>query len=131
MYCSNCGNNLNDKAVVCPQCGCIANQGAYNAAFNYANSDQNRYNSEKTDEPNPVLSVLAFLIPLFGIIYFFCEHKNTPFACQRYLTWSIVSIVLTLIFTIVLVSSVIFFSLNFADDFLNDFWDLHYIIDNL
>ena len=121
MYCSKCGNQLNDEAVVCPKCGCISNQDAYNRAFNY--SAQTSYNDtpQYTDEPNPGLSLLAFLIPLFGIIYYFCEHKKTPFASQRYLTWSIISILLTIIFGIVFGITAAFFAIDFADDFLNAF----------
>ena len=26
MYCSNCGSEVNDKAVVCVKCGCAVNQ---------------------------------------------------------------------------------------------------------
>lgn len=119
MYCSKCGNQLNDEAVVCPKCGCIANQAAYNRAFNSSAQISFDENNKYKDEPNPGLSLLAFLIPLFGIIYYFCERKKTPFACQRYLTWSVISIILSIIFGIVFGITIIFFAMDFADDFLN------------
>lgn len=46
MYCSKCGNQLDDKAVVCTKCGCIANSELYHAAFNAA---QQKNDMESTE----------------------------------------------------------------------------------
>ena len=34
MYCSNCGAEINDKAVVCIKCGCAVNQPKTETAIN-------------------------------------------------------------------------------------------------
>lgn len=113
MYCSSCGKELNDKAVVCPQCGCIANKTAYDAAFNAVrNENNNDVNGgtaapapvnnmiQKEDKPNPAFSLLAFLVPIFGIVIYFADRHKTPNACKRYLLWSIISIGLIVVFYI-------------------------------
>ncbi|MBE6845007.1 MAG: zinc ribbon domain-containing protein [Ruminococcus sp.] len=111
MYCTHCGNELDNKAVICTKCGCIANKAAYDAAFNAVGQNGASHNSESTnntpvqtsqaqniiDKPNPGFSILSFFIPIFGIVIYLAEHKKTPVACKRYLIWSIVSIALTVL----------------------------------
>ena len=124
MYCSKCGNQIDDKAVVCTKCGCIANSELYHAAFNAVqqkndtenienpasdaqnNNQENSINNTSAksnnteDKPIAGFSVLSFFIPLFGIIIFCAEHKTKPIASKRYLFWSIASIVLSILFTL-------------------------------
>lgn len=109
MYCSNCGNELNEKAVICPKCGCISNPEMYNAAFDAVrnNNNGNIQQTEKHDTPNPGFSILAFLIPLFGIVIYIADHKKTPVACKRYLTWSLISIGLKILFFVVYIAVII------------------------
>ncbi|MGN0613354.1 MAG: hypothetical protein ACI4JB_05575 [Porcipelethomonas sp.] len=109
MYCSNCGNELNERAVVCPKCGCISNPELYNAAFAAArnSSTVNTPQPAVHDTPNPGFSVLSFLIPLFGIILYMADRKKTPAACKRYLTWSLVSIGLGIMFFVVYIAALI------------------------
>ena len=114
MYCSNCGNELSDKVVVCPKCGCIANKTAYDAAFNAVRNENNNRANEGTttsapfnssvqseDKPNPAFSLLAFLVPIFGIVIYFADRHKTPNACKRYLLWSIISIAFIIVFYII------------------------------
>ncbi|MBQ8435917.1 MAG: zinc-ribbon domain-containing protein [Oscillospiraceae bacterium] len=114
MYCTHCGNELDNKAVICPKCGCIANKTAYDAAFRAVsqNNDtaQNSAGSSTSaqppqaqkiiDKPNPAFSILSCFIPIFGIVVYLAEHTKTPIACKRYLIWSIASILLTVLFII-------------------------------
>ena len=53
-YCSQCGKELVDEAVVCPNCGC-----AVQAPVN-----------QQEDKPSTVLNILAFLFPVIGLILF-------------------------------------------------------------
>ena len=123
MYCTPCGSEINDKAVVCPNCGSIVDQQAYNTAFNAAPTTTNNGNNVKEDVPNPGFSVLAFLIPLFGIVYFFAERKNTPKACKRYLIWSIVGIAIMIVFFIAYIAFLVILTIN-DPDFAPDYY--HY-----
>ncbi|MBR2024270.1 MAG: zinc ribbon domain-containing protein [Clostridia bacterium] len=64
MFCPKCGNQVHDEAVVCVHCGC---------------SIGNSNNSPAVkDEISFGLCFLAFLIPLFGIIYWGVMHSKTP-----------------------------------------------------
>lgn len=86
MYCSNCGQKLDDNATFCQQCGQKVDAAMCNTSNNVV------------DKPNPGFSVLSFFIPIFGIAIYFAEHKNKPIACKRYLIWSFVSIGLIVLF---------------------------------
>ena len=68
-YCSKCGKEILDEAIVCPHCGC--------AVVNPVTSTQ-----LVNDEVSIGLCVLAALIPLFGIIYWPVKHKETPKKAQ-------------------------------------------------
>lgn len=126
MYCTKCGNQISDEAVICPKCGCIVNKTAYDAAFNavkqqenvQAQTNQNTVNyqpniPEKKDEANIALCVLAFFIPLFGIIIYIADHKKAPNSTKKYLIWSLVGIGLTVAFYIIYFIFVIFMSIAF------------------
>ena len=58
-YCTHCGSQIMDQAVVCPNCGCPcggAPQGGYNQNPNYnrnANYNQNAYNQNPNYNANP------------------------------------------------------------------------------
>ena len=53
-YCSQCGKELVDEAVVCPNCGCAVQAPV----------------SQQEDKPSTVLNILAFLFPVIGLILF-------------------------------------------------------------
>jgi uncharacterized membrane protein YvbJ len=64
-YCSKCGTELVDEAVICPNCGCAV-EGSAPAK------------PAEEDKASAGLCVLSVLIPLFGIIYWAVKHKDTP-----------------------------------------------------
>lgn len=84
-FCSKCGNELMDEAIICPRCGCAASQGATN------------------DKVSIGLCILAFLIPLFGIIYWPVMHKKTPKKAQACGITGIVSWVINTIINILFI----------------------------
>ena len=65
-FCTKCGKELMDEAVVCTNCGCAV-------TANMAQPGKN-----DADEVSVGLCVLAALIPLFGVIYWPLKHKETP-----------------------------------------------------
>ncbi|MGM9907916.1 zinc-ribbon domain-containing protein [Limosilactobacillus sp.] len=69
-FCSNCGAEIDAKAVVCPKCG-VPVSGASIANVN--------------DEPNPSAwwGVLGFLFPVIGWILYFAFKSNTPKRAHR------------------------------------------------
>lgn len=69
-YCSKCGKELFDEAIVCTNCGC--------AVGGFSNMNANVFAKQEEDQANVGLCILSALIPLFGIIYWPVQHKKTP-----------------------------------------------------
>lgn len=65
-FCSKCGKEIMDEAVVCPNCGCPV-----------ANINPNAQNST-SDQVNIGLCILSVFIPLFGIIWWITKYKEKP-----------------------------------------------------
>lgn len=60
MYCTKCGAEINEQAIVCPKCGC--------ATANYASKTEN----VKTENKNGIAIagfVCSFFIPILGWIF--------------------------------------------------------------
>ena len=81
-FCTKCGHELVDEAVVCTNCGCAV---------------VNEVKTEKEDKVSIGLCVLAVLIPLFGIIYWPVKHKETPKRAQAVGITAIISWVINFI----------------------------------
>lgn len=64
MYCNNCGNEIDDKAVICPKCGV-----ATGSKTPVANSD-------KTNTLAIVGFVLSFLVSIAGLICSIIARKQ-------------------------------------------------------
>lgn len=63
MYCSNCGNQIDDNAVVCPKCGCATQS---DITVNATGSIPSDVSTAKT---LGLLSIiLGILIPIAGLI---------------------------------------------------------------
>ncbi len=63
MYCSNCGNQIDDNAVVCPKCGCATQS---DVSVNATDSIPSDVSTAKT---LGLLSIiLGILIPIVGLI---------------------------------------------------------------
>ena len=65
MYCSKCGKEVNNEAVVCIHCGC--------AIENKKTSITNQ-----NDAPSTGFAVLGFLIPLVGLILYLVNKDTSP-----------------------------------------------------
>ena len=65
MYCKNCGNEINEQAVVCIHCGCAVEQ-------------QKPQNTEpsKTNVLAIVGFIMSFFMPLAGLICSLIGFKN-------------------------------------------------------
>lgn len=63
MYCSYCGQEIDDKAAVCIHCG---------------RSVKAKASPEKTDGSSAGLAVLGFFFPLVGLILYLVMEKDQP-----------------------------------------------------
>ena len=73
MFCSKCGNQIMDEAIICPNCGCPTNN--YNQFNKTANPQKNafpNYNLQKELADAKTLGLIAIIsglfIPLIGWI---------------------------------------------------------------
>lgn len=89
MYCNNCGEKIDDKAVICPKCGVPVKN------INLTN-----------DAPSAGFAVLCFFIPLLGLILYLIWKDEYPLkakSCGKGALISvIVSVVLTLFYAIII-----------------------------
>ena len=82
-YCSHCGKEIVDEAVVCPGCGCgVAGGVKANPA---------------TDVPNMGLNIISFLIPIVGLILYILYHENAPTKAKEIGKWALIGFVLEIV----------------------------------
>lgn len=64
MFCSKCGKEVNDEAVVCVHCGCAV--------------ENKKVSTVAADAPNTGWAVLGFFIPLVGLILYLVNKDTYP-----------------------------------------------------
>ena len=74
-YCSKCGHQLIDEAVVCTNCGC---------GISISSSHSYKDNLPEKDEADTGLLVLSIIIPVVGFILWALKSKDTPKAAKTY-----------------------------------------------
>lgn len=84
-YCSNCGAEVNESAVVCVKCGC---------AFTPTRQSSYRY---EEDVPSVGLNVLSAFIPIVGLILYIIYHERTPIKAKEIGKWAIIGFVIGLV----------------------------------
>ena len=72
-FCSKCGKEIADEAIICTGCGCAVDNAPQPIQAQYQGHAQ-----PAVDEVSVGLCILAFFIPLFGVIYWPLKHKETP-----------------------------------------------------
>ena len=65
MFCSKCGKEVNDEAVVCVHCGC-------------AIENKKALATSSKDASNIGFAVLGFFIPLVGLILYLINKDTEP-----------------------------------------------------
>lgn len=76
MFCSKCGNEIMDEAVICPKCGCKTGNLAEN----------------KDDSVSGGLMAVSILVPIIGVILgiiYLCQKKTK--AGTAYLVAGVIS----------------------------------------
>ena len=103
MYCPNCGNQVDDNAVVCLKCGC-------------ALSPSSPTKSVEQDEANIGMAILGFFVPLAGLILYLLWHKDYPRKAKSAGTGALIGFVVSCIIGIIygiivgsMISSLLYF----------------------
>ncbi len=90
-YCTHCGKELIDEAVVCTGCGCATEKvplvGTHAAV---------------EDNPNGGLDLLGFFIPFVGLILFCVMHSTTPKKANQIGVFSLVGFILWFVLFMIL-----------------------------
>ena len=85
-YCSKCGKEIMDEAVVCPGCGCT--QG--NTSVQSAN-----------DSSSFGWALLGFCVPVAGLILYLIWKDSTPLKAKSAGKGALVSVILSVIFYVI------------------------------
>ncbi len=99
-YCSHCGKEIMDEAIICVNCGC-------SVANNTTQIDPN-------DKPSTGFLVLGLFFPLIGLILYLVYNSKSPkkakSAGKGALIGFIVSVALSVISYIIIIFSLVFSS---------------------
>ena len=87
MYCTKCGNKLEDNQKYCTSCG--------------YNRDNNINTNNINDEPNIGLNIVGFLWPLVGLIIYLCTKDTTPKRAAKVGKWSLISFIIKTVLSII------------------------------
>ncbi len=73
-FCSTCGKEIHENAVVCTHCGC-------------------QVTPALTDTPSMGLNILSLLIPIAGLILFCVNIGSKPVSAKSYGLWALIGVV--------------------------------------
>lgn len=102
-FCSNCGNELADQAVICPKCGVSTGQNAV------AGNNNNTSNGMATAG-----FVLSFFVPLLGLIFSILGLKKVK-ETSAGKGLATAGIIISSIALFIILISVIIFSVAFTE----------------
>lgn len=89
-FCTKCGKELMDEAVICPGCGCAcANTTAYQSVA-------------AEDAPNTGFWVLGFFFPIVGLILYLVNRETKPKAAASAGKGAIVGLVVGVVASVLL-----------------------------
>ena len=78
-YCSHCGKEIADEAVVCVHCGCAAPRPTYQIKQTMESRQENA-----VDKADAALIVLCVIFPIVGLILWALKRDETPKAAGSY-----------------------------------------------
>ncbi len=93
-YCSKCGKELFDEAVVCPGCGCA--QG--DMPTNFAQQPQTFDNSSGSTFG---WAVLGFFVPLAGLILYILWKQTYPSKAKSAGKGALISVIISVVFYLI------------------------------
>jgi len=81
-YCTYCGKEIMDAAVVCPHCGCPASGTTVDLT---------------PDVSNTGLNVISFLLPFVGLILYIIFHEKAPIKAAAIGKWSLIGLIVGIV----------------------------------
>lgn len=90
MFCKHCGKEINDQAVVCPNCGCATDNG--NAGANKAVSE---------DASSVGYAILGFFFPIVGLILYLVWKDSFPLRAKSAGKGALISVICYAVFLVI------------------------------
>ena len=84
MYCQNCGEQIDDKAVVCPKCGVPVKNA-----------------TAPDDAPSTGFAVLGFLFPIIGLILYLVWKSERPLRAKSAGKGALIGFIVGIVFSII------------------------------
>ena len=84
-FCTHCGTEVLDEAVVCPKCGCSVD-------YSRRASGQ-RSGAQPDDAPNAGYGVLGFFIPVVGLILYLVWQNDYPLRAKSAGKGALISVI--------------------------------------
>lgn len=88
MFCTKCGKEILDDAVICVHCGCSTQDNK--AAIANAN-----------DAPSTGMAVLGFFIPLAGLIVWLINKDTKPLMAKSAGKGALIGFIVSMVFSII------------------------------
>ncbi len=85
-YCSKCGKEIMDEAVICPGCGC---------------SQETKTVQNQADSSSFGWALLGFCIPIVGLILYLVWKDNTPLKAKSAGKGALVSVIVSAVIYII------------------------------
>lgn len=99
MYCQNCGQQIDDKAIVCPHCGVATGKSVQSA-------------DSKTNAVAIVGFIFSFFISLIGLICSIVGYANAPKHGGNGRGLSVAGIVISTISIVIVIIAIIVSAVN-------------------
>ena len=87
MYCSKCGKEINDEAIMCIHCGCAV--------------ENKKSVTNQSDASNTGWAVLGFFIPLVGLILYLSNKETAPLKAKSAGKGALIGFCLSIVFSII------------------------------
>lgn len=84
-YCSKCGQQVHDEAVICPYCGCAISGST----------------AVTNDAPSTGFAVLGFLIPIVGLILYLVNKDTAPQKARSAGRGALIGFIVGIVFSVI------------------------------
>lgn len=82
-FCTKCGKEIMDEAVVCPNCGCTQNAPKANDSSSFG------------------FALLGFCIPLVGLILYLVWKDSSPLKAKSAGKGALISVIISVVFYLI------------------------------
>lgn len=90
-YCSKCGKEIMDEALICPECGCVQE-----SIVQGKNASQTKESSN-----NIGWSILGFLVPIAGLILYPVWKETSPTKAKAAGVGALIGFVVSIFFSLI------------------------------